>query len=138
MTETATDFIARKSAEWERERARGKLLRMKDVNREAIHVYRRDAWTFLVEDTYAEAANVLGRLTHLETIGTPAVPMKLPAAEYRLGYFIVGHIGRASGKWTWGQYSPIMSAGDLERIMEKARTEGTLLDHARHADGAPG
>jgi hypothetical protein len=43
MTETASDFIARKSAEWERERARGKLIRMKDVNREAIHVYRRDA-----------------------------------------------------------------------------------------------
>lgn len=45
MTETASDFIARKSAEWERECARGKLIRMKDVNREAVHVYRRDAWT---------------------------------------------------------------------------------------------
>jgi hypothetical protein len=137
MTETASDFIARKSAEWERERARGKLIRMKDVNREAVHVYRRDAWTFLVQDTYPEAVNVLERLTHLETIGVPAVPMKLPAAEYRLGYFIVGRIGRASGKWTWGQFSPIMSAGDLELIVEKARAEGTLLDHALHADGAP-
>jgi hypothetical protein len=137
MTETASDFIARKSAEWERERARGKLIRMKDVNREAVHVYRRDAWTFLVQDTYAEAVNVLERLTHLETSGIPAVPMKLPAAEYRLGYFIVGRIGRASGKWTWGQFSPIMSAGDLERIVEKARAEGTLLDHAQHVDGAP-
>jgi hypothetical protein len=137
MRETATDFIVRKSAEWERERAQGKLIQMKDVNREAIHVYRRDAWTFLVQDTYAEAVNVLERLTHLETIGIPAVPMKLPAAEYRLGYFIVGRIGRAYGKWTWGQYSPIMSAGDLERIVEKARTEGTLLDRAHHADGAP-
>ena len=110
---------------------------MKDVNREAIYVYRRAAWTFLVQDTYAEAVNVLERLTHLETIGVPAVPMKLPAAEYRLGYFIIGRIGRASGKWTWGQFSPIMSAGDLERIMEKARAEGTLLDHAHHADGLP-
>jgi hypothetical protein len=109
MRETASDFIARKSAEWEGERARGKLIRMKDVNREAIHVYRRDAWTFLVQDTYAEAVNVLERLTHLETIGVPAVPMKLPAAEYRLGYFIVGRVGKASGKWTWGQFSPIMS-----------------------------
>jgi hypothetical protein len=137
MTETASDFIARKSAEWEHERARGKLIRMKDVNREAVHVYRRDAWTFLVQDTYSEAVTVLERLTHLETIGIPAVPMKLPAAEYRLSYFIVGRIGRASGKWTWGQFSPIMSAGDLERIMEKARTEGTLLDHDHHAGGAP-
>jgi len=92
MTESASDFIVRKSAEWERERerARGKLIRMKDVTREAMHVYRRDAWTFLVQDTYAEAE----RLTHLETIGVPAVAMKLPAAEYRLGYFIVQGSGK--------------------------------------------
>jgi len=96
MTESASDFIVRKSAEWERERerARGKLIRMKDVTREAMHVYRRDAWTFLVQDTYAEAVNVLERLTHLETIGVPAVAMKLPAAEYRLGYFIVQGSGK--------------------------------------------
>lgn len=135
MTETASDFIARKSTEWER--ARGKLIRMKDVNREAIHVYRREAWTFLAQDKYVEAVNVLERLTHLETIGVPAVPLELPAVEYRLGYFIVGRIGRASRKWTWGQFSPIMSAGDLERILEKARAEGTLLDHGPHAKSEP-
>lgn len=61
---------------------------MKDVNREAVHVYRRDARTFLMQDTYAVAVNVLERLTHVETIGTPAVPLRLPATEYRLGYFI--------------------------------------------------
>lgn len=127
MTESADEFIVRKDAAWARERARGKLVRMKDVNREALHIYRRDAWTFLVQDTYAEAVNVLERLTHLETIGSPAVPLKLPATEFRLGYFIVGRIGSRSGKWTWGQFSPIMSAGDLERIVEKARAEGTLL-----------
>jgi hypothetical protein len=31
-----------------------------------------------------------------------------------------------------------MSAGDLERIVEKARAEGTLLDHVHHADAAAG
>ena len=77
------------------------------------------------------------RLTRLGTIGVPAVPMKLPAAEYRLGYFIAGRTGRASGKWAWGQFSPIMSAGDLERIVEKARAEGTVLDHAPHAGITP-
>lgn len=86
VTEMASDFIIRKSAEWERQRARGTLIRMKDVNREAVHLYRRDAWTFLAQSTYAEAVTVLERLAHLETIGIPAVPLKLPAAEYRLGY----------------------------------------------------
>jgi hypothetical protein len=134
MTESADEFIARKSAEWERERTQRKLIRMKDVNRQALHVYTREAWTFLRQDTYAEAVNVLERLTHLETIGTPAVPLKLPATEYRLGYFIVGRIGSRSGKWTWGQFSPIMSAGDLERIVERARAEGTLLEQGTAAN----
>jgi len=30
-----------------------------------------------------------------------------------------------------------MSAGGLERTVEKARAEGTLLDYAPHADRAP-
>jgi hypothetical protein len=76
--------------------------------------------------TYAEAVNVLERLTHLETIGTPAVPMKLPAAEYWLGYFIVGRVGRASGKWTWSVQLDHVG-GDLERIVQKARAEGASL-----------
>jgi hypothetical protein len=97
MTDTASDFIARKSAEWERERARGKLIRMKDVNREAIHVYRRDAWTFLVQDTYGQGI-----------------------WQVDVGSVQPDHVGRRS-----------------ERIVEKARAEGTLLDHAPHADGAP-
>jgi hypothetical protein len=67
MTETASKFVARKGAEWERERARSKFIHMKDVNREAVHVYRRDAWTSLVQDTYAEAVNVLERLTDRDT-----------------------------------------------------------------------
>ena len=84
---------------------------MKDVNREAIYVYRRDAW-LPGTGLYAGAVSVPERLTDLETIGTAALPMKLPAAEYWLGSFIVGRIGWASGKWTWGQSSPILSAGD--------------------------
>jgi hypothetical protein len=113
MTETATDFIARKSAEWERERARGRLIRMKDVNREAIHVYRRDAWTFLVQDTYAEAVNVLERLTprdHRRTGRTDEASRSLVPARllhrwpYRQGIRQVGvgsvqpdHVGGGLG-----------------------------------------
>ncbi|HUC23697.1 MAG TPA: hypothetical protein VMA73_13390 [Streptosporangiaceae bacterium] len=112
--ESAEEFIARKTEEWRRDLALGRLIRMKDVGREAVHVYRREAWTFLVQDTYAEAVNVLERLTHLETVGNPAVAMTLPAVEYRLGYWIVGRIGVKAGVWTWGQSAPIMSDGDLE------------------------
>jgi hypothetical protein len=76
LTETASDFIARRSLEWKRLPAQGPLI---DVNHEPPHVYRRDAWTFLAQSTYAEAVAVLRRLTHLETIGIPAVPLTLHA-----------------------------------------------------------
>lgn len=128
--ESADEFIARKSAEWQRDLELGRLIRMKDVGREAVHFYQREAWTFLAQDTYAEAVNVLERLTHLRTVGTPAVAMTLPAVEYRIGYWIVGRMGIKAGVWTWGQSAPIMSDGDLERIIGKARAEGTLIDHA--------
>ncbi len=134
MTETAEDFIARKSAEWERDRARGKLIRMKDVNREAMHVYRRVAWTFLVQDTYAEAVNVLERLTHLETIGIPAVPMKLPqpstgsatsSLAVSAGHPASGHgvsSVRSCQEGTWS-------------ASWRGLAEGTLLDHTHYVDG---
>lgn len=126
--ESAEDFITRKSAEWKRDLELGRVIRMKDVGRDAVHTYRREAWTFLTQGTYAEAVNVLERLTHLQVDGTPAVAMTLPAVEYRLGYWIVGRIGGKAGVWTWGQSAPIMSDGDLERIIDKARAEGTLID----------
>ena len=46
-----------------------------------------------MQDTYAEAVNVLERLTHLKTNGIQAVQMKLPAAEHRLGYLLCASNG---------------------------------------------
>ena len=48
--------------------------------------------------------------------------------EYRIGYYIVGKIGRAEDKWTWGQYCPIIPGHDLKKLLSNAKKEGTLLD----------
>jgi hypothetical protein len=37
--------------------------------------------------------------------------------EYRVGYWIVGKIGRAAGEWTWGQFSPLIPVEDLGAVM---------------------
>lgn len=123
--ETASAFIARKNAEWTLDRDRRNRrnrLEWPDVNREATHIYRRDAWTFQALSTYSEAVAVLERLTHVGVRGVPAVPQDLPAVEYRLAYYVVGRKGR----WVWGNKCPVLSDGDAERLFAKARTEGTL------------
>lgn len=47
--------------------------------------------------------------------------------EYRIGYYIVGRIGRAKDKWVWGQFCPIISANDLSELFIKARRQKIIL-----------
>ncbi|MBI4138666.1 hypothetical protein HY479_00755 [Candidatus Uhrbacteria bacterium] len=47
--------------------------------------------------------------------------------EYRFAYYIVGRIGRAKGKWTWGQYCPLIPAPDLKKLLTKAKHDHTIL-----------
>ena len=126
-TETAAQFIARKSAHWEAERARGVVMRMKDIGQRGWHLYHREAWTFLPQTGYDDGVIALERLDHFAGEGAIAVPMVLPATEYRLAYWLVGRIGRSAGRLVFGQLSPIMAAGDLERLVAKAQPDGTLL-----------
>jgi hypothetical protein len=53
---------------------------------------------------------------------------KVGDLEYRFGYYLVGRIGKANGRWVWGQFSPMIPQEDLAQLLHKARAEGTLLD----------
>ena len=43
------------------------------------------------------------------------------------GYFTVGWQGNRKGRWTWGQYCPMIPAADFEALFVLARAEGTIL-----------
>jgi hypothetical protein len=61
---------------------------------------------------------------------TPAVPhlaTLLRAADRNPSYYIVGRIGNKRGRWTWGQYTPMIPSDDFELLLEQARAEGTIL-----------
>lgn len=108
MLESAEDFIARKDAEWARE-----------------------AWTLMPQSNYPAAVVTIERLRREVICGDPAVEdLKIRGVEYRLGYYIIGRNGRASGRWVWGQFAPMMPGSDLHALLEKAKQEGTL----RHPD----
>jgi hypothetical protein len=51
---------------------------------------------------------------------------KVGDIEYRIGYFIVGQIGRAKDKWIWGQFSPIIPQKDFKKLIDKAKKEGII------------
>jgi hypothetical protein len=46
--------------------------------------------------------------------------------EYRVGYYIIGRNGRAEGKWTWGQFCPLIPGPDFPKLLAKAKREGTI------------
>jgi hypothetical protein len=119
MPETAADFMARKSAEWARDRDRGKLIPMKDVGRRAVQCWAREAWTLMPQSNYPAAVLTIERLRRVVVHGDPAVPAPIGGVEYRLGYYIMGRNGRASGRWVWGQFAPMMPGGDLVALLRR-------------------
>lgn len=127
MTETAAEFIERKSAEWQA--TQGQPVRTKDVGREGWHRWSREAWTLLPQHNHAEKVLVIERwrLVSLEGIRAHEGGAEAGDIEYRFGYYIVGRIGRAAHRWTWGQFSPLIPHPDLQRLLDKAGADGTLF-----------
>jgi hypothetical protein len=131
--ETAAEFIARKSAAWGDERA-GKI-RTKDIGRTGEGTWVREAWTFLPQHNYSEKVLVIERIRFAEFTGISAHTggAEVGDIEYRFGYFVVGRIGRAAGRWTWGQFSPFIPREDFEPLLRKARAEGTLVSSSEES-----
>ena len=103
MIATAEDFIARKHLDWESERRDGKVIRMKDVGREAWHDWVRDAGTLVAQANGYPCVFSIERLRYVKTEGTPRFPYgALGHIEYRLGYYAVAH----NGHWRWGAVFP--------------------------------
>lgn len=48
--------------------------------------------------------------------------------EYRFGYYIIGKNGNKTGRWTWGQYCPMIGHSDFIKIIAIAHKEGVILD----------
>ena len=125
MAITADAFIELKDGQW---RARKKRFRTKDVGRHGWSTWHRRAWTFMPQTNMPEKVFVIERLER----GTPEgvithAQARVGDIEYRIGYYIVGRIGRANDRWAWRQFCPLIPAEDLEPLLAKARKEGTIL-----------
>jgi len=122
--ETCLEFIEKKQKQFDKNR----IIKVKDIGRKGNHFWYREAWTFLPQSNLSEKVFVIERLRKESYDGNLAHEdsWKKGDIEYRIGYFIVGKIGRTQGKWIWGQFCPLIPASDLKLLLEKATKEGVL------------
>ena len=121
---TAQDFIHKKNEQFKKTN----IIRVKDIGRKGKHFFVREAWTFLPQTNLPEKVFVLERLRKESTEGNLSYSnWKKGDIEYRIGYFIKGQIGKAKDRWIWGQYCPLIPQEDLNKLLNKARKEKTLL-----------
>ncbi len=124
--ESVQDFIKRKNIEFKKKNA---SIATKNIERTGKFYWIREAWTFLPQSNYKEKVFIFERLrkekfitkSERKNIG------KIGNVEYRIGYFIVGRIGRANNKWVWGQFCPLIPPTDFKKLIEKAKKEKTII-----------
>ena len=123
--ESVQDFIKRKNVYFKKNR----IIKVKDIGRKGNHFFFREAWTFLPQSNLDEKVFIIERLRKENYEGHLArqKQWKKGDIEYRIGYYIVGRIGRVKGRWVWGQFCPFIPAEDLKNLLRKAEKEGTIL-----------
>ena len=122
--ETSQEFIARKNLEFQKK----KPIKMKDISRKGFGIFEREAWTFMVQHNLNEKVFVIERLRRIEIRGkTSHELLKIGDVEYRIGYYMIGKNGRVNGRWTWGQYCPLIPQEDFKKLIDKATKEGVIV-----------
>lgn len=117
-----------KEKQFKSDKEEQKPIGMKDIGRKGRFYFLREAWTFLPQCNLKHKIFVLERLRHYKKEGKLAFGnWHKGGIEYRIGYFIVGKIGRAKNKWVWGQFCPLVPQHDLMKLINKAKKEKTIL-----------
>lgn len=118
----------------EKKRAQTNKLSWGDINRKGKHDFEREASTYMVQSNCEDKVFVLERLRLTKNTGPTSYEeaSKENSHHYRIGYYIVGKIGKRAGIWTWGQFSPILPPNDLFNLIRLAKVEGTILPEHEH------
>ena len=124
--ETASEFIKRKDVQFRSEKS---LIPMNDIGRRGKFYFQREAWVFLPQHNLPEKVFVFERLRKAKFTGriSYGAAWRNGDIEYRIGYFIVGKIRGARGRWVWGQFCPLIPASDFNKLIKKAKKEGVIL-----------
>ena len=122
----AEEFIEKKKKQFEKNKTRN--FKVKDISRKGYHVWRKESITLMPQSNYPEKVFVIERIKFVKTDGEiTSNHRENDYYEYRIGYFIVGKIGKRNGHWTWGQYCPFIPLNDFHKLIKLAEKEGTIL-----------
>lgn len=125
--ETAQKFIKRKKQQFRDDK--DKLIGMKDIGRKGRFYFIKEAITLMIQSNLDRKVFIIERLRKEKIDGIIAHKSsnKIGDIEYRVGYYIVGKIGRAKDRWIWGQFCPLIPKKDFDKLIKKAKEEGTVL-----------
>ena len=124
---TVEEFAAKKRHRWQKARDSGRLIRTKDIGRQGSHYWAPEALTLMPQTGGYPKVYVIERLRHVRSEGVRSFEGgTMPGdAIYRIGYFTKSPKSR---RWIWGQYSPLISEGDLRPLLDQARREKTIQE----------
>jgi len=124
MKETFKEFWNRKKKDQKR------TVKTKDIGRNATVHFEVQSITKMQQANNPEKYFVIERIKRKKVKGELAHPeyVKEEGVEYRIGYYIVGKNGRMKGRWTWGQFTPMIPVEDFWNLINKAKKEGTILE----------
>ena len=124
---TAKEFIKRKKQQFQEDKS--KLIGMKDIGRKGRFYFVKEAMTLMIQSNLDKKVFVIERLRKEKSAGiiTHKNANKIGNIEYRVGYYIVGKIGRTKNKWIWGQFCPLIPREDFDKLILKAKKEKTIL-----------
>lgn len=121
-TPTAKEFIAEKNLKF----CKDADVWMKDIARKGRHLWKRDAWTFEEQPSMPDKVFLIERLLYERPDGNCHHRVEPGSVQYRICYWIVGRNGRVNGKWTFGQFCPIIPASDLHSLLKAARKKAVI------------
>ncbi|MFA5124751.1 MAG: hypothetical protein WC473_02920 [Patescibacteria group bacterium] len=87
----------------------------------------RDGWSFLQQTNLPEKVFVVEKFRKVFFEGKLAYPhsWKEGDIEYRIGYYIIGQIGKTKGTWRWGESCPIIPKKDLNKLINGVKNKKT-------------
>lgn len=104
------------------------LIKMKDISRNGFYFFEREAITYMPQYNLKEKYYVIERMKLVKTEGVITNKNnKIGDIEYRIGYYIVGKIGRGKNRWMWGQFCPMIPDDDFTKLFKKAEKERVIL-----------
>ncbi|MCB9197535.1 MAG: hypothetical protein H6600_03690 [Flavobacteriales bacterium] len=121
ITMNAQEFISHKKLQI----AKHPYMYTKDIGGKGKHMWRIDGRSMISAkdlDMKVFTFEKLSYMGYIKKSGKKHYKNTVPEIQYRIGYFIVGK----NGRWTWGQFTPMISADDLNALLKLAKEEGVL------------